>query len=114
MIAKKELKEFIKETINEVPFKGCNFIDLDCTDSESHELYLVFACYEEENEMMLCYKIAYNCDDLQCDYEYDWTTPEELYYEYEYDCKNALSLTDEDIDREVKCILESIDHAIIS
>ena len=111
MITKKELKEFIKKNVNKVPFEGCSFIDLDCTDNESHELYLVFACIEEDDETKLYYKIAYNCDDLQCDYDYDWATPEELYYEYEYDYKNASSLTDEDIDREVEYILESIDYA---
>ena len=111
MITKKELKEFIKKNISKAPFKGCSFIDLDCTDSESHELYLVFTCVKEENKMILYYKIAYNCDDLQCDYDYDWFTPEELYYEYEYDCENALSLTDEDIDQEASCILKSIDYA---
>lgn len=107
MITKKELTKFIKEAIKEAPFEGTKYIDLDCTDAESRELYLVFACEKEENETKLWCKIAYNCDDLQCDYDWDWYMPEEIYYE----CDDCLSWTDKAIDREAEVILDSAEQA---
>lgn len=32
---------------------------------------------EGERVYTLCGKLAYNCDDLQCDYEWDWAMPED-------------------------------------
>ena len=84
MIAKEDLSKFIKEAVKEGPFDGCMYVDLDCADEDSNELYLVFACDEEGDA--LC-KIAYNCDDLQCGYDWDWAKPEELDYEC-YGCQD--------------------------
>ena len=28
-----------------------------------------------DGEYRICTKLAYNCDSLQCDYEYDWEMP---------------------------------------
>lgn len=87
MITKKDLADFMKEACSEAPFDGCKFTDLGCADNDSNELYLVFA-YEDEK---LWCKIAYNCDDLQCDYDWDWLKPENLDYECD-DCHDWTGL----------------------
>ena len=87
MIAKEDLSKFIKEAIKEGPFDGCMYVDLDCADRDSHELYLVFACDGEGNA--LC-KVAYNCDDLQCDYDWDWDKPDGI----DYECDDCRAWTD--------------------
>lgn len=55
---------------------GCWYIKL--TDSSTPKylpLCLVFADSDEDG--LVC-KIAYNSDDLQCDYDWDWTEPFDL------------------------------------
>ncbi len=97
-INKEELKKFVGKVQTSYgrgkgSFDGCWYCKLhDANDvgsrgenrEKSDELYLVFACDEDEGEEegkergegcgLVC-KIAYNCDDLQCDYEWDWASP---------------------------------------
>ena len=99
-INKNEVKKFIEEVKKEYgkgegKFDGCWYCKLRDANAvgsrgenknreKSDELYLVFACDEDEGEAeeggrgkgcgLVC-KIAYNCDDLQCDYEWDWASP---------------------------------------
>lgn len=110
MITKEELAERIKENIKDAPFDGCSFIDLDCTDKNSNELYLVFACDKDENgETNLYCKLAYNCDDLQCDYAWDWEMPEDIEpYECDYCNKWSGRYTDEAAEWIVDYLLVSL------
>jgi hypothetical protein len=71
MITQKEIEAWLIEAI-----RACRedheitcFKDL-MVDSN---LYLV-ATWNEDEGRVLC-KIAYNCDDLQCDYDIDWYMP---------------------------------------
>lgn len=99
MITKEDLAKFIKEAIKEGQFDGCMYVDLDCEDKDSNELYLVFACDREGG--ILC-KIAYNCDDLQCDYDWDWAKPEEL----DYECDHCDEWADSYADRAAEWIVD--------
>ena len=98
MIAKEDLAKFIKEAIKEGPFDGCMYVDLGCEDEDSNELYLVFACDGEGD--VLC-KIAYNCDDLQCDYDWDWAKPDGI----DYECDDCRAWTDSYCDRAAEWIV---------
>lgn len=71
MITQKEIERWLVDAI-----RACRedhdvtcFKDL-MVDSN---LYLV-ASWNEDEGRVLC-KIAYNCDDLQCDYDIDWLMP---------------------------------------
>lgn len=68
-----ELKKFIEEVLKDNRnFDGCRYHYLDDTYA------LVFAwtdVYGLGQGESLCCKIAYNCDDLQCDYDWDWYMP---------------------------------------
>ena len=68
------IKRFIKKVFNDGEFNGCDFILLDTKkhDNPKDDLYLVFAC-DDNGDLMA--KIAYNTDDLQCDYDIDWYEP---------------------------------------
>lgn len=102
MITKENLAEFIKSAIKEAPFDGCVYVDLGCEDENCHELYLVFACDGEGDAVC---KIAYNCDDLQCDYDWDWVKSDEIDYEYD-DCQAwPDSLAEEVAEWIVGCLL---------
>ena len=102
MITKENLAKFIKGAIKEAPFDGCMYVDLDCTDEDSRELYLVFASDGEGNASC---KVAYNCDDLQCDYDWDWIKPDEIDCEYD-DCQAwPDSLAEEVAEWIVGCLL---------
>lgn len=63
---KKDLRKFIENVIKEEYFDGCEYLYLD-------DYYALVFAYDEDNH--LCGKIAYNCDDLQCDYDFDWLMP---------------------------------------
>lgn len=97
-INKNKVKKFVEEVKKEYgkgegKFDGCWYCKLGVANAagsrgknenreKSDELYLVFACDVDETETekggdgcgLVC-KIAYNCDDLQCDYEWDWASP---------------------------------------
>lgn len=67
------IKNFLKESyINLINgFEGCHFLELD------EGLFVVAANVEvDKDDYKPTCKIAYNCDDLQSDYEYDWSMPE--------------------------------------
>lgn len=86
---------FIESVLNAGRFAGCKFLYLD------DKYALVFA-YDDEH---LFAKIAYNCDSLQCDYDYDWYMPEHKSYDGDlidaeiYDCETK---TAENIYEDVK------------
>lgn len=63
---KKELREFIQKVLETKYFEGCWYNEL------GHNLFLVFS--KNENNDLDC-KVAYNSDDLQCDYDFDWFIP---------------------------------------
>lgn len=66
------MDKFIKQVLEEGQFDGCMYKWLD-------ERYALVFAWDDDG---LCGKVAYNCDDLQCDYEWDWamelTKSEEL------------------------------------
>lgn len=73
----KSVVKFIKEVQEEYKnggFDGCWFTKLE------GNLYLVFACGTLE-EQGLMGKVAYNSDDLQCDYDWDWEISEDHSWE---------------------------------
>lgn len=73
----KSVTKFIKEVQEEYKnggFDGCWFTKLE------GNLYLVFACGALE-EQGLMGKVAYNSDDLQCDYDWDWEISEDHSWE---------------------------------
>lgn len=71
MIMKKEIENWLKDVLRacEEDHETTCFKDL-MTDSN---IYLV-ASWSEFEGRVNC-KIAYNCDDLQCDYDWDWWMP---------------------------------------
>lgn len=79
--AKKESCKEAKETklTKEAQFLKGAYEDLKDNPTGTHYydlgldsgLHLVVGEYEDE----ICVKVAYNCDDLQCDYDYDWEMP---------------------------------------
>lgn len=95
----KGLKTFIKNVIEnykeDSKFAGCYYFNL------KQGLYLVFACGDSEEEGLLG-KIARNCDDLQCDFDWDWKTVEDWYWE-EPHCEES---DPEDIEKSVRRIIE--------
>lgn len=73
----KSVVKFIKEVqkgYKNGGFDGCWFTKLE------GDLYLVFACGVLE-EQGLMGKVAYNSDDLQCDYDWDWEISEDHSWE---------------------------------
>lgn len=61
-----KIEKFLNQVIEE-EFDGVYYMPLG-----AERLYLV-ACKDEEEGTIA--KIAYNCDDLQCDYDLDWYMP---------------------------------------
>lgn len=61
-----ETIDFIKEMGSKEYIEGCAYKYLD------NNLAIVFGMNSDD---LLCVKIAYNCDDLQCDYDIDWLMP---------------------------------------
>lgn len=73
----KSVVKFIKKVQEDYKnggFEGCWFTKLE------GDLYLVFACGALE-EQGLMGKVARNCDDLQCDYDWDWEISEDYSWE---------------------------------
>jgi len=71
-INKAKLLKFITEAQEEV-FEGTRYFELDDT-------YSVVAAYNDygQENYGLDFKIAYNCDDLQCNYDSDWMMPTDI------------------------------------
>lgn len=63
---KTALKNFLKHTLVQGKFDGCAYHYLD-------DHYAVVLAWDDEYGLMG--KIAFNCDDLQCDYDIDWLLP---------------------------------------
>lgn len=61
-----ETIDFIKEMGSKEYIDGCAYKYLD------DNLAIVFGMNSDD---LLAVKIAYNCDDLQCDYDIDWLMP---------------------------------------
>lgn len=73
-MTQQKLKEFIKQVFDTGEFDGCYYGEL------GRGLYLVFA-YDYNNKDLDA-KIAYNSDDLQSDYEFDWYEPQNTEGDY--------------------------------
>lgn len=75
LIKKEELTQFIeqvKQAYEDKVLSGCAYIKLTDTNKLNKlPLYLVFSDACDTGESLVC-KIAYNCDDQQCNYDYDW------------------------------------------
>ena len=65
---------------------GCCFFKLGASKCKTGEMYIVMGWnggFDEDDtqnpyadgEYRICTKLAYNCDSLQCDYEFDWEMP---------------------------------------
>lgn len=97
-----KLTLFIKNTIEEyqegIRFDGCRYIALDLKKG----LFLVFTCGDPAEDEGLCGKIARNCDDLQCDYDWDWEIVEKYYWE-DHHCEYTHP---EQIEKEIRKIVE--------
>lgn len=65
-MTKKQLKDFIKSVV-ESDFDGCRYSETDVGGA-----YIV-ATKDAGGTTRI--KIAVNCDDLQCDYDWDWEAP---------------------------------------
>ena len=63
---KTALNNFLKHTLAQGKFTGCAYHYLD-------DHYAVVLAWDDEYGLMG--KIAFNCDDLQCDYDIDWLMP---------------------------------------
>ena len=63
---KTALNNFLKHTLAQGKFNGCVYHYLD-------DHYAVVLAWDDEYGLMG--KIAFNCDDLQCDYDIDWLLP---------------------------------------
>lgn len=79
IINQRDLSNFIKQVQGSYcggSLDGCCYIKLtDSTTPKYLPLCLVFAGSNEDG--LVC-KIAYNSDDLQCDYDWDWSEPLDL------------------------------------
>lgn len=73
---KQKLQNFIKNAIQEIKagFNGCYYYRLGET-ANGVSIYYVIAAQERDAGNIVCGKIAVNCDDLQCDFEFDWYIP---------------------------------------
>ena len=65
-----DVVKYIKDIQNIGEFEGVCHMKL--TDEGEDSLYLVFGWDDEDG---LLGKIAYNCDDLMCDFDWDWNIP---------------------------------------
>ena len=74
MVDLKELVEWALDAKREIEqgYNGCYFQRLGASNFEGKDLYIVIG---ENAEGEICAKLAYNCDDLQCDYDFDWYMP---------------------------------------
>lgn len=65
---------------------ACYFYPLGESNCKTNQMFLVLGWRGGFNEAMpnepyadgeyrVCCKLAYNCDDLQCDYDFDWEMP---------------------------------------
>lgn len=76
MVTVSYLAKFFHEAVKKLkkPEDGCMFTEVE------EDLYAV--CGFDPDEGLIA-KLAYNCDDLQCDYDFDWyfpaTADEDLY-----------------------------------
>lgn len=61
-----EILELIRRCVEDEEFEGCKYTKLD-------SLWYVVGTRDDSDGIKL--KIAYNCDDLQCDYDIDWMMP---------------------------------------
>jgi len=64
----KEITKFLKTA-----YKSCSTGFTGCWHHKLDDKLYVVAAQGEEGEVVA--KIAYNCDDLQCDYDLDWYEP---------------------------------------
>lgn len=73
MIKKEELIRFTEDVqieFNEFKeVEGCRYLRV--SRGQEEDLYLVFT---SDSDGLTC-KVAYNTDDLQCDFDYDWYMP---------------------------------------
>lgn len=76
MINKNDLIKFIEEVQNECKdggsVYGCRYKQL--TEGSEEDLYLVFTSGVLDQNGLLG-KVAYNSDDLKCDFDWDWDMP---------------------------------------
>lgn len=84
---KKEFREWFINTVNEA--EKCNSTNTCYFTNPNEQGLSVVIGWEdgyvkqqgliqkelEHSVLTLCAKVAYNCDDLQCDYEIDWHMP---------------------------------------
>lgn len=96
----KGLKTFIEKVQKDYKenngFEGCYYFRL------KEDLYLVFASGDQEEGEGLLGKIARNSDDLQCDYDWDWSIAEEYEWEDSH-CEESSSFR---IEREMNKLVE--------
>lgn len=75
-----KIKKFIKDSV-EADFDGCQFINLE------DDFYLVSM---KDRVGTTLIKIAENVDDLQCDYDWDWSMPIVADKDVVYDTESAI------------------------
>ena len=89
----KDIEEFLKRAINGLKDNP----DATWYKELGNDLYLVVAYDEDEDEFVG--KVAINSDDLQYDYEWDWTMP---YYEDGECYFSELGLHEDDLSNAAK------------
>lgn len=85
--------------------------DDTCGLDENIETYYM-ETYYIENHCILSAKVAYNCDDLQCDYGWDWYMPEVKGTNDVLDTGLFLSKNLEDLKNNYNYICELVDKVL--
>lgn len=94
-ISQRDLTNFIDQAQSDYyhqALDGCMYIKL--TDELTPKYLPLCLVFADSDENGLVCKIAYNSDDLQCDYDWDWTEPMNLatgdYIDFDdVHCENA-------------------------
>ena len=79
--------------------------DADGLDEDVKAFYI-------ENDCILSAKVAYNCDDLQCDYGWDWYMPEVKGTNDVLDTGLSLSKNPEDLKKDYNYICELMEKVL--
>lgn len=77
-----------------------------CGIDEDSDIYYL------ENHYILSAKVAYNCDDLQCDYGWDWYMPEVKGMSDVFDTGLYLSKNPEGLKKDYDYICELVDKVL--
>lgn len=110
MITVSNLAKFFHKAVNTLKAleDGCMFTEVE------EDLYAV--CTFDPDEGLIA-KLAYNCDDLQCDYDFDWyfpaTADEDLYIVEDLLSEDSCEENAEYFVDEAKIIIQQMHEGIV-